>query len=93
MPPVLDSDEIRYLCGPHSADGVSFADAWIHGGDGSARATFSRVNDYARRSGVPSRRIDYVFIGGAPLNTEVAFRTPVGRCGVGPLGPGERRVL
>jgi hypothetical protein len=74
----LGSDEIGYLCGPHSAEGVSFADAWIHGGDGSAGATLSRVNDYARRSGVPSRRIDDILTGGAPLHTEVAFRAPVG---------------
>jgi endonuclease/exonuclease/phosphatase family metal-dependent hydrolase len=77
-----DSDEIRYLRGLHSVDGesVCFADAWIYGGDGSAGPTFCRVNDYARRAHVPSRRIDYIFTGdgGAPLHTEVAFHTPVG---------------
>jgi endonuclease/exonuclease/phosphatase family metal-dependent hydrolase len=90
LPPVImgdfnaepDSDEIRYLRGLHSVDGesVCFADAWAYGGDGSAGATFSRVNDYARRGQVPSRRIDYIFAGdgAAPLHTEVAFRTPVG---------------
>jgi endonuclease/exonuclease/phosphatase family metal-dependent hydrolase len=94
LPPVImgdfnaepDSDEIRYLRGLHIADGesVRFADAWIYGGDGSAGATFSRVNDYARRAREPSRRIDYIFTGGddrkrgEPLHTEVAFRTPQG---------------
>jgi endonuclease/exonuclease/phosphatase family metal-dependent hydrolase len=94
LPPVImgdfnaepDSDEIRYLRGLHVADGesVRFADAWIYGGDGSAGATFSRVNDYARTARVPSRRIDYIFTGGddklrgEPLRTEVAFATPQG---------------
>ncbi|MDN3352038.1 endonuclease/exonuclease/phosphatase family protein [Actinomadura sp. DC4] len=88
LPPVImgdfnaepDSDEIRYLRGLHSVDGenVCFADAWAWGGDGSAGETFSRVNDYARRARVPSRRIDYVFTGAEPVHTEVAFRTPVG---------------
>jgi endonuclease/exonuclease/phosphatase family metal-dependent hydrolase len=79
-----DSDEIRFLRGLHVAEGQSvyFADAWVHGGDGSAGATFSGVNGYARRTRVPSRRIDYVFAGDGnrvraePRHTELAFTTP-----------------
>lgn len=76
-----DSEEIRHLREPR---GVGFTDAWLHGGDGSAGETFSPVNAYARRAGVTSRRIDYIFTGrggpprAEPVRTELAFRTPQG---------------
>ncbi|GLY79010.1 endonuclease/exonuclease/phosphatase family protein [Actinoallomurus iriomotensis] len=93
LPPVImgdfnaepDADEIRYLRGLHVVDGesVCFADAWVHGGDGSAGETFSRVNDYARRAREPSRRIDYIFTRrkgalGEPRHTSLAFATSTG---------------
>jgi endonuclease/exonuclease/phosphatase family metal-dependent hydrolase len=68
-----ETEEIRYL-----RESAGFADAWTHAGDGSAGETFSPVNAYARRAGVSSRRIDYVFTGGGvtPVRAELAFRTP-----------------
>jgi endonuclease/exonuclease/phosphatase family metal-dependent hydrolase len=81
-----DSDEIRYLRGLAVVDGKStfFADAWVHGGDGTPGATYHRENDYARAAREPSRRIDYIFargpdqrLRGEPMRTEVAFATPV----------------
>ena len=85
-PPVLmgdfnampETEEIRHLREP--SGGAGFTDAWLHAGDGSAGETFSTVNAFARRAGVPSQRIDYVFTGdgATPVRTEVAFRTPRG---------------
>ena len=84
-PPVLmgdfnagpETEEIRHLREP---SGPGLTDAWLHAGDGSAGETFSPVNAYARRAGVSSRRIDYVFTGGdaTPVRAEPAFRTPRG---------------
>jgi endonuclease/exonuclease/phosphatase family metal-dependent hydrolase len=92
LPPVLmgdfnaepDADEIRYLRGLAVVEQTSvfFADAWVHGGDGSAGATYHRDNDYARAAREPSRRIDYIFVRGPdhllrgePMHTELAFAT------------------
>jgi endonuclease/exonuclease/phosphatase family metal-dependent hydrolase len=64
--------EIRWLTGE------GFTDAWASGGDGSAGETFSPVNDYARRPGVPGRRIDYVLTRAVDeARASLAFRTPV----------------
>jgi len=92
LPPVLlgdfnaepDADEIRFLRGLAVLDGrsVHFADAWVHGGDGTPGATYDPKNDYARRNREPPRRIDYVFVRGPdselrgePLVAKLAFDT------------------
>jgi len=72
FPPILagdfnaqnESTEIRYLKGLQSIDGSSayFVDAWEFAGEGDG-ATWSHTNDFARGSLLPSRRIDYVFVG------------------------------
>jgi endonuclease/exonuclease/phosphatase family metal-dependent hydrolase len=72
-PPILvgdlnappDSAEIRYLKGLQSFAGTStyFVDAWELAGDGSPGATWSRQNGFASPWLLPSRRIDYVFVG------------------------------
>jgi endonuclease/exonuclease/phosphatase family metal-dependent hydrolase len=64
-----DSPEIALMRG--------YADAWVAAGDGTAGATFSRDNDYAREGGGPSRRLDYVFTRGKPVRAELAFHRPV----------------
>ena len=88
-PPILvgdfnaepDSDEIRFLRGLHTRDGVStyFIDAFGEAGTG-AGTTFDRANDFARAVGEPDRRIDYVFVRGRdprawgrPLSCRRAF--------------------
>jgi endonuclease/exonuclease/phosphatase family metal-dependent hydrolase len=93
LPPVLlgdlnaepESDEIRFLRGLATLRGrsVYFADAWVHGGDGSAGYTFHRENGFAARAHEPSRRIDYVFVRGPdrafrgePVKTAIAFHVP-----------------
>lgn len=93
LPPVLmgdfnaepDSDEIRHLRGLSTIEGrsVYFADAWIHGGDGSFGATFDRKNRFAALAHEPPRRIDYIFVRGPdrllrgePLVTSLAFADP-----------------
>ena len=90
LPPLLmgdfnaepESDEIRFLRGFATIEGksVSFADAWVWGGDGTAGHTFDRKNPFAARSHEPPRRIDYIFVRGPdrhyrgePTNTRLAF--------------------
>jgi endonuclease/exonuclease/phosphatase family metal-dependent hydrolase len=77
-----DSDEIRFLRGHHTIDGMSvhFADSWIWGGDGTPGYTFDRKNGFALRSNEPPRRIDYIFargpddaFRGEPLSARLAF--------------------
>jgi endonuclease/exonuclease/phosphatase family metal-dependent hydrolase len=72
-PPILvgdfnappESAEIRYLKGLQSlADSSTyFVDAWEVAGDGSPGSTWSRENGFAAPWLLPSRRIDYVFVG------------------------------
>lgn len=73
FPPVLagdfnaepESDEIRFLTGLHSIEGLSvyFHDAWYVAGEGTPGVTWSNRNPYARAALEPDRRIDYVFTG------------------------------
>jgi len=73
-PPVLlgdfnanpDSDEMRFLRGLTTIDGLSvyFADCWATSRHGEDGWTYARSNPYALRSREPSRRIDYVFVRG-----------------------------
>lgn len=73
MPPILcgdfnaepDSDEIRFLCGLTSIDGVdtSWHDAWRVIGDIDAGHTVKTSNPYFAPFRLPARRIDYIFIG------------------------------
>jgi endonuclease/exonuclease/phosphatase family metal-dependent hydrolase len=76
-----ESDEIRFLRGLHTRDGVStyFIDAFAEAGSGDG-ATFSHRNAFAAAVGEPDRRIDYVFVRGRdpralgkPLRARVAF--------------------
>jgi endonuclease/exonuclease/phosphatase family metal-dependent hydrolase len=82
FPPILvgdfnaepDSAEIRYVTGLQSLEGssVHFRDAWRHHGDGSAGATWSNRNIYARTALEPDRRIDYIFAG-PPLRNGIGM--------------------
>jgi endonuclease/exonuclease/phosphatase family metal-dependent hydrolase len=61
-----DSDEIRLLEGHKTAPAVPgqvFVDAWRFADAGSPEATWDRRNPHAAAWGVPSSRIDYVFVG------------------------------
>ena len=105
LPPVLmgdfnaepESDEIRYLRGLATLDAQSvyFADAWIHGGDGSPGYTFDRENRFAALAHEPPRRIDYIFVRGPdwkfrgePMNTRLAFHRAEAS-GEGPVWPSD----
>jgi endonuclease/exonuclease/phosphatase family metal-dependent hydrolase len=59
------SDEIRMLTGLAASpvDKMVFHDAWLVAGDGSAGATWSNENPYARLDLEPDRRIDYILAG------------------------------
>jgi endonuclease/exonuclease/phosphatase family metal-dependent hydrolase len=81
-----DSDEIRMLTGRAAvaAPGLVFYDAWEVAGDGSAGATWSPRNPWARPVLWPDRRIDYIFSawpkpGGAghPARCELLGTEPV----------------
>ncbi|GAA3219532.1 endonuclease/exonuclease/phosphatase family protein [Actinocorallia longicatena] len=54
-------------------------DAWPSSGDGTPGHTYCETNAFARASGEPSVRIDYVFTSAlTPARTELAFTTPSG---------------
>lgn len=85
-----DSDEMRFLRGLATFDGVSvyFADCWstTMGAEPGAGPgyTYDRRNPYALRSREPSRRIDYAYVRGPgrhlcgePLSARLAFDQPV----------------
>jgi len=93
FPPILmgdfnaepDADEIRFLVGLTAIEGKTayFADAWRYAGDGPGH-TFDRKNRFAALAHEPPRRIDYIFVRGPdrwfrgePLDTKLAFATPV----------------
>lgn len=74
LPPILcgdfnaeaPSDEIRFLCGFTSIDGVTTAyqDAWAVAGSGGPGYTNDwQINPYAAALNVHRKRIDYVFVG------------------------------
>ena len=76
-----ESDEMRFLRGHTTIDGISvyFADCWAATELGLGH-TYSRENLYALRSHEPSRRIDYIYsrgpdryLRGEPIATRIAL--------------------
>jgi endonuclease/exonuclease/phosphatase family metal-dependent hydrolase len=93
LPPVLmgdfnaepDSDEMRFLRGLATVEGVSvyWGDAWTYAGDGTPGYTYDRRNRFAALAHEPPRRIDYIFVRGPdrrfrgePVRTTLAFCEP-----------------
>jgi endonuclease/exonuclease/phosphatase family metal-dependent hydrolase len=85
-----DSDEMRFLRGLATFDGVSvyFADCWSTTSGAAPGVgpgyTYDRRNPYALRSREPSRRIDYAYVRGPgrhlcgePLSARLVFDQPV----------------
>jgi endonuclease/exonuclease/phosphatase family metal-dependent hydrolase len=82
-----DSDEIRMLTGlrPPPVDGLVMFDAWDAAVDRPDGATWSRANPWAAPTLLPSRRIDYLFVGwprrggvGSVVSAELIGTEPVG---------------
>lgn len=109
LPPILmgdfnadpTSDEIRYLKGLHVLNGrsVYFADAWDYAEPAGPGYTFARDNAFARKSGEPNRRIDYIFVRGPdkhmrgePTNVRRAFDQSV-TGSAGPIWPSDHYGL
>ncbi|HEY6081164.1 MAG TPA: endonuclease/exonuclease/phosphatase family protein [Polyangiaceae bacterium] len=109
LPPILmgdfnadpTSDEIRYLKGLHVLNGrsVYFADAWDYAEPAGPGYTFARDNAFARKSGEPNRRIDYIFVRGPdkhmrgePTNVRRAFDQSVAGS-AGPIWPSDHYGL
>ncbi|MEE9414427.1 MAG: endonuclease/exonuclease/phosphatase family protein [Acidimicrobiales bacterium] len=99
LPPILCgdfnaeplSDEIRFLSSLATIDGRStyFQDAWTVAGDGKGLTWDGRTNEIAASMHLPSKRLDYIFVGdpwgrpegaGLVISTKLAFHEQLTGC-------------